>query len=48
MKTFSNARARRASDWKGLFEVADGRFVVERVERPVGSNLFMIVAVWKP
>lgn len=44
MKHIQNGRERDPTDWKTLFELADGRFELQEIIRPTGAALAFIVA----
>lgn len=47
MREIQNSHERELEDWEKLFKLADPSFDLQVVKRPVGSNLWILVAEWK-
>lgn len=41
-----NAEERNIEEWKSLFDQADGRFILQAMVQPPGSNLAILEVEW--
>ena len=47
MASVQNSHERELADWAKIFEQADPGFEFQGAEKPVGSDLWILVAEWK-
>lgn len=47
MLEIGNAKERDLTEWKGLLEQADPRFIFKSMKQPPGSRLAILEAIWE-